>query len=185
MIISLVGYRGTGKTTVGLLLAERLGWTCVDTDAQIQQRTGRSIRSIFESDGESAFRDLETAEIGYWARQHRIVLSLGGGAILRVENRQQLSVAGPVVWLTAQPDTIRKRLHADPASWSQRPSLLANQATPGANAVLDEIEQVLNERIPLYQSCADLTLATEDRSPAELADAIVAALDLRPERGLS
>lgn len=185
MIISLIGYRGTGKTTVGHLLAERLGWTCVDTDAQIQQRTGRSIRSIFESEGESTFRDLESAEIAYWARQHRIVLSLGGGAILRAENRQQLAVAGPVVWLTAEPATIRGRLHADPASWAQRPALLDNQQGAHPSSPLDEIERVLSERLPHYQSCADLTFATEKHSPAELADAILAALDLRPERGLS
>jgi shikimate kinase len=188
VIVSLIGYRGTGKTTVGMLLAERLGWKCMDTDEQIQERAGCSIRQLFEQQGEAAFRDLESAVIAECVRGHRVVLSLGGGAILRSENRQRLSVAGPVVWLMAEPSVIRQRLQADPRSWTQRPALLAADSGPassGSPAAADEIDRVLAERLPIYESCADVRVATDDKTPTEIVEAILAALDLQPERGLS
>ena len=191
MIVSLIGYRGTGKTTVGMLLAERLGWRCIDTDEEIQQRAGCSIRQIFERQGETAFRDLESAVIADCVRSHRVVLSLGGGAVLRPENRQRIAVAGPVVWLMADPAVIRQRLNADPLSWAQRPSLLAADADESGRASvtppssMDEVERVLSERLPIYDSCADVRVSTDDKAPAAIVDAIVAALDLQTGRGLS
>ena len=90
MIISLIGYRATGKTTVAMLLAERLGWTCVDTDDEIQRLAGVSIQSIFETSCEPVFRDYESRVIAELTRRHKLVLSLGGGAVMRDENRRAI-----------------------------------------------------------------------------------------------
>ena len=174
MLVSLMGYRGTGKTTVGRLLAERLGWGSVDTDVEVERLAGRSIGQIFAAEGEQAFRDFESAVVAELARRHKLVLSLGGGAVLREENRRAISVAGPVVWLTASPPTLLQRIDADPLTVGQRPALTS---TGG----LQEIEQVLLARAEIYRSCADVELSTEETRPRELVDAIIKALDLRPE----
>lgn len=171
MIISLIGYRATGKTTVGCLLADRLGWTCVDTDEEIQQLAGKSIRQIFAEDGEDRFRDYETRVIQQLTRRHKLVLALGGGAILRAENRHAICLAGPVIWLSAATDTIQRRLAADPHTTAQRPSLTGSSP-------LDEVERVLQQRIPWYTECADRRIETDQLSPREIVDAILSELGL-------
>lgn len=178
MIITLIGYRGTGKSTVGRLLAARLGWACIDTDDEVQQLTGRSISDIFQSEGEPSFRRYESQVIQHVARRHKLVVAAGGGAVLDPENRRLLSVAGPIVWLTASVATLQQRLHHDPLSAAQRPALTGD--TPA-----EEISRVLAERLPIYEACADVTIDTEGRTPRELVDQILAALDLAPDGGLS
>jgi shikimate kinase len=178
VIITLIGYRATGKSTVGRLLAHRLGWTCVDTDEEVHQLTGRAIRDIFQSEGEAAFRRYESQVIQNLTRRHKLVVAAGGGAVLDPDNRRALSMAGPLVWLTASPDTLRRRLEQDPSTAVLRPSLTSN-------SVMDEIEQVLTERLPIYRACADVTIDTEGREPRELVEMILAALDLSPDAGLS
>ncbi len=178
MVISLIGYRATGKTTVGSLLAERLGWTCFDTDVQLQHWVGKSIREIFAEEGEAKFREYEAQVVRDLARRHKVVLALGGGAVLRPENRQAIRVAGPVVWLTAEPATIQARLADDPETQRLRPPLSTGSA-------VDEVQRVLAERLPIYQACADCVVNTDGKSPRELVDAILAELDLTPGRDLS
>lgn len=175
MIVSLIGYRATGKTTVGHLLSERLGWSFVDTDEQIQQDVGKSIRQIFELDGEDVFRQYETQVIRRLVRRHKLVLSLGGGAVLLPENRQLIGGAGPVIWLTAQPATIRARLLDDPQTQFTRPTLTSGSAA-------EEVERVLAERMPIYEACADRTVAVDTRTPREIVDTIMAELELLPEK---
>ena len=171
MIISLIGYRGTGKTTVGMLLADRLGWACIDSDRQIQETVGKSIRQIFDEDGEAAFRDWESRVITELTRRHKLVLALGGGAVLRESNRRAIQVAGPVVWLSADARTIQERLQADPETFRQRPSLT------GLSPV-DEVSRVLAERLPIYQQAADVTIETDAKSPKEIVDVIIERLEL-------
>jgi shikimate kinase len=178
MIISLIGYRATGKSTVGQLLAQRLGWSCVDTDLEVQQQAGKSIREIFQQEGEPRFRDYEAQVIQRLTRRHKLVLAVGGGAVLREENRLALSMAGPVVWLAASPAIIRQRLQGDPQTASQRPALTAGSAA-------DEIEQVLQARLPVYQAAADITIDTQEQTPGEIVERILAALDLPLAGGLS
>jgi shikimate kinase len=178
MLISLIGYRGTGKTTVGHLLAERLGWTCVDTDLEVERVVGMSIRQIFDQLGEESFRQYEAQVVQELARRHKQVLALGGGAVLRQDNRRALSVAGPVVWLTATPETIGRRIADDPQSHSQRPDLTAAGG-------LTEIRQLLQSREPIYRQLADCAIATDDVNPREIVDRILAALDLSPASELS
>lgn len=171
MLISLIGYRGTGKTTVGFLLAERLGWTCIDSDVQIEHDAGVSIRQIFESEGESGFRARESAVITRLARMHKIVLALGGGAILREENRKAIMVAGPTVWLWAEPEELYKRISDDPTTENSRPNLTADGG-------FQEICSVLKQRAPIYQQCADAKIETDNKTPREIVDEIVDRLDL-------
>jgi shikimate kinase len=99
--ILLIGYRGSGKSTVGPLLARRLGYTCIDADAELQRRAGRTIKEIFEHHGEPAFRELEAQLLEDFAGGDRQVIALGGGVVLRTENRDALRSAGFVVKLTA------------------------------------------------------------------------------------
>ena len=167
--IALIGYRATGKTRVARALAERLGWTHVDTDEDIQRRWGRSIREIFAEDGEQAFRDLESQVIGIWCDWRRVVLSLGGGAVLRERNRRQLRECSAMVWLQAAPEEIWRRLQGDQATATQRPPLTEMSG-------YDEIVAVLQQREPIYRQAADLEIQTDNKPPPQIADEIVSLL---------
>ena len=142
--VFLIGYRATGKTTVARILAELLGWTCVDADQVLEERHGRTIRRIFAEEGEAGFRDKEAALLEEFCNKERQVIATGGGVVLRESNRQRLQGAGWVVWLTADAQTLWQRLQGDPTSMERRPPL-----TVGG---LAEIEEVLRLREPLYQS---------------------------------
>jgi shikimate kinase len=166
--IFLIGYRGTGKTSVGRELASRLGYGFVDADHEIERKAGKTIAQIFADEGESGFRNLEERTVASVARKHRIVVALGGGAVLRQENRRAVSKAGTVVWLTASVDTILARVATDPTTSSRRPNL-----TVGGR---EEVEQLLAVRTPLYAECATLIVDTENKTSAEVADEIIARL---------
>ncbi len=122
--IFLIGYRGTGKTTVARLVAQRLGRESIDADKEIERRAGKTIAAIFADDGEPPFRDLESAVVADLART-RLVISTGGGAVLREANRAAMQAAGPIVWLTASVDTIAVRIAGDAATARLRPNLTA------------------------------------------------------------
>jgi shikimate kinase len=167
MFIALIGYRGSGKTNVAPLVAARLGWSWIDTDDEIEQRAGKSIAAIFADDGESAFRDWESEVLSELVSRDRTVLALGGGMVLRAENRAKLCDGrGAIVWLKAAPRTLQQRIVADVTTSARRPNLTASGG-------LLEIQLLLNHREPLYQECADLTVDTEGKSPAAVADEIV------------
>ncbi len=165
--LALVGYRGTGKSTVGRLLAARTGRPFVDADLEIEARAGRSIRSIFEESGEPEFRDWEERVLFEIAEARPgAVLATGGGAILREANRRTLRGFGVVVWLWAEPSVLARRLGADARTRASRPAL----TTAGA---LDEIADVLAARTPLYAEVADARIETGGKSVAEVVDAIL------------
>lgn len=169
MVITLIGYRGSGKTTVAERLARRLGCAWIDADAELERREGRSIAEIFASEGEAGFRRRERLLLQELLRQDRLVLSAGGGAILHPETRQELRAAGPVVWLQADVETLARRIAQDPLSAERRPQL----TTLGGQA---EIQAVLAAREPLYRETAHLTIETTQLSADEVVDAIAAAL---------
>src|SRR5438128_2572326 len=169
MNLALIGYRGTGKSTVARLLAERLGWQSVDADHEIERRAGKSIAAIFADEGEPAFRDLETRVVVDFAQLRSAVVALGGGAMLRAENRVAIRGVGSVVWLTASADTIESRLAADERTAQRRPNLTA----AGGRA---EIEQLLASREPTYRECATLIVATDGKTSADVANEIFALL---------
>jgi shikimate kinase len=169
MNLYLIGYRGTGKTTVAAALAEKLGRPWFDADVEIERRAGKSIREVFTIDGEPAFRDWESAVIADLSSQTKIIISVGGGAVIRPQNREVMKASGYVVWLQALPETILERMVADPTTGDRRPNL----TTLGG---LAEIEALLAERTPLYAQCADITVDTEGKSPEAIAEEIVAVL---------
>ncbi|MFN3153728.1 shikimate kinase [Bremerella sp.] len=169
MNLALIGYRGTGKSHVARLLARQLKWPLVDADIYVEKKAGKSITDIFADSGEPVFRDLETKALVELTDQSGQILSLGGGVILREENRKRIADHCYTVWLKASPEEIAKRLSRDAATQARRPSLTGK-------SILEEIEEVLAARIPLYEQCANLTVDTQAKSPQEVADAILGQL---------
>jgi shikimate kinase len=167
--IFLIGYRGTGKTSVARELAGRLAYDWVDTDDRIEEVAGKTIAEIFADEGESRFREWEASVVAALSSKLRTVVALGGGAVMREGNRQAISAAGPVVWLTASVNTILERVAADSTTARRRPNL----TTAGGRA---EIESMLAVRTPYYRQCATLVVDTEGKNPAEVAEEIAANL---------
>lgn len=167
--IALIGYRGTGKTTVAQVLARHLGWDWVDADVEVELRAGRSIATIFADDGEPAFRDLEAQVVAGLCVREKTVVALGGGAVLREDNRQAIQKCQAAVWLKAAAPTLAERIAADPSTSARRPNLTNHGGRT-------EIEALLAQREPFYRACATLEVDTENRDPAEIADEIVAAI---------
>jgi shikimate kinase len=167
--IALIGYRGTGKTTVARLLALRLGYDWVDADVEVELALGMSISECFEQSGEEPCRKAESQVVAELCGRERTVLALGGGAVLREDNRRRLAECGAVVWLRASAATLEQRIAEDPASLGRRPNL----TDYGGQA---EIEALLTQREPIYRACATLEVDTEDKTPEAIVDQIVAAL---------
>jgi len=166
MVITLIGYRATGKTTLAKLLAERLGWDWVDADVEIERQAGKSIALIFAQDGEPAFRDLEARVTADLCRRNRLVLAAGGGAPMREDNRRAMRAAGKIVWLVASPETIHARMTGDATTAGRRPNLTDR-------GPLDEITELLGRREPTYRELADFEVDTEGKSPEQLAGEIL------------
>jgi shikimate kinase len=166
--LALVGLRGTGKSTVGRILAERLGRPFADADVELARRAGRSIRAIFDELGEPAFRDLEEETLAELTMGSPLVLATGGGVVLRESNRERLRRFGVVVWLTAEPSVLAERLRSNPRGLADRPAL-----TPAGT--IAELADVLEARAPLYRQVADLVVETGGRTTREVADAVLDA----------
>jgi shikimate kinase len=162
----LVGYRGTGKSTVGRLLADTLGRPFIDADVQLESRAGRTIASIFADSGEVVFRNWEERIIAeITSTGTNAILATGGGAVLREVNRVRLREFGFIVWLKASAEILAARLTAAPGALSDRPALTSA-------GTLGEISRVLESRLPLYHDLADVAVDTEGCSPSQVADAI-------------
>jgi shikimate kinase len=159
-LLFLIGPRGSGKSTVARLLARELGWDWLDADDVLEQRHGRSIRSLFAADGETGFRDKEAAILAELCRLQRHVLATGGGVVLREGNRDLLRRSGRVVWLTADVETLWQRVQDDDTTAERRPALSVGGR--------EEIAEILRLREPLYRQCADFTVETGGRSPVEI-----------------
>jgi len=163
MNLVLIGYRGTGKSTIGKILAARLGRLIVSTDREVVRRAGSSIPDIVAAHGWEHFRDLETAVCEDLAGRDNLVIDTGGGAVLRDQNVNVFKRNGRLFWLTASVETIAARIGSD----SQRPSLT------GTKSHVDEIQDVLAQRTPKYLAAADVIVATDARSIDEVAATIL------------
>jgi len=163
--IALVGYRGTGKSTVARLLAQKLGMELVELDRLIDERAGERIPEIVSRFGWEKFRSLETELLAEVVQKDNVVFDLGGGVVEREENRELIKKHCLVIWLKASPEMIVKRIKDQ----MHRPSLTGKSFT-------DEVPEVLKRREPLYRSVAQLELDTESRTPEELAEQIAAYL---------
>lgn len=165
MNVVLVGYRGSGKSTIGPILANRLGFEFLDLDRRIEEDTGRSIAAIFASEGEPGFRRRESEALAAIRAINRHVVALGGGALLDPMNKANLKRVGKVVWLRAPAVVLWSRIKADPKTRDTRPDLTSEGG-------LAEVESRLAEREPDYQECARHVIDTVSMSPEDLAESI-------------
>lgn len=147
--IILIGYMGSGKTTIGKNLAKKKKYIFVDTDEMIVEQQRRSINEIFAIDGEQMFRDMETALLRQLIveKKEHMVISTGGGMPLRAENRQLLTILGKVVYLKASPKTIYDRIKGD----TTRPLLQCENP-------IKRIEEMIAAREPLYEQAATIVV---------------------------
>ena len=178
MFLALIGYRGSGKSAVAEHLAHRLQRSWLDADAEIESRAGKSIAEIFAQDGEHAFRTLETTVLSHLLHSQNTILALGGGAVLREENRRHLREAcaaggGKVIWLKASPETLWRRIQADATTAARRPNL----TVAGGQ---EEIHQLLAAREELYRQCADHTIDTDGKPLDQVATEIQTWLESHP-----
>jgi shikimate kinase len=167
MNVVLIGYRGTGKSSVGKLLAARLGRTLLSTDAEIVKLAGQTIPEIVEQYGWDYFRDLESKVCHELAGRDGLIIDTGGGIILRSTNVDVLKRTGTLFWLIASVERITERIGRD----TKRPSLT------GTKSFVEEIQDVLRERTPKYQAAADHTVMTDGRSVTQVADEIQVRLE--------
>ncbi|MDZ4848154.1 MAG: shikimate kinase [Pirellulaceae bacterium] len=164
--IFLVGYRGSGKSSIGQRLAELLGRPLIDSDDCIETASHKSIREIFADSGEEAFRALETKAIkNIVERKDAVVVSLGGGAVLRKQNRDLIAKHGVAVWLQVSAKQAANRIQADHSTAKRRPALTQL-------AGYDEIVRLLEIREPIYRDVADFIIQTDGRTIEELAQQI-------------
>ncbi|RZU47466.1 shikimate kinase [Fluviicoccus keumensis] len=167
--IFLVGPMGAGKTTIGRFLADMLSWRFIDSDHEIELKTGASIPWIFEKEGEDGFRRREEAMIAELTQQRNVVLATGGGAVMRRANRLALQSRGTVVYLyTPVAMQIDRTAH-------DRNRPLLQTANPEAR-----LRELFDLRDPLYREIADLIIPTTDGSARELAQKIMQTLGLAP-----
>ena len=163
MNIVLIGYRGTGKSVVGKILAERLTMAYEGMDANIVKRANMPIPQIVENFGWSRFRDIETEEaLDLSAKDNRII-DTGGGVIERPENIPALKENGSIFWLKASVDTIVRRIAGD----DQRPALVEGKT------FTEEVAEVLEKRLSKYQSAADYEIDTDQMTPEQVAQIII------------
>ncbi len=172
MKITLIGYRGSGKSSVGKKLANKLWFDFADSDTLISQRAGMTIKDIFEKEGESGFRAREAAVIQELAAKDDIVIAAGGGAVLDPANVAALKRGGKIIFLTADPATLHARIQADTQTLATRPNLIAGTGAGG----IDEIKSVLALRLPIYQSAADITLEVANLTIDEAAVRLVSLI---------
>ena len=168
-MISLIGLPGSGKSTVGRQLARRLQLPFSDSDQAIEARLGCPIREFFEREGEARFRDIEAEVIDGLSQQGAGVLSTGGGAVLRPENRERLRARGRVIYLKSHPEELIRRLRHD----TNRP--LLQVADPMA-----KLRELFAARDPLYRQTAHFVVETGRPSVATLVNMIVMQLELNP-----
>jgi shikimate kinase len=163
--IYLTGFMGTGKSSVAAFLSSLTGLETAEMDALIVAQEGRSIAEIFDSEGEEAFRGIESALLRKLAETGGFIVSCGGGVPLREENRKVMKESGTVILLTAPAEELARRLASDTA----RPLLADKKSEP-------YIAEMLARRLPYYNDAADLIVETAGKTPSAIAEEIAALL---------
>ena len=171
MNIVLIGYRCSGKTTVGKALARMLNMEFIDTDQAVEKHSGRSIEQIILKSGWAQFRALEKEIITHIAAKDNLVIATGGGVVLDKGNIDQLRKNGFTIWLKVHPSVIKERMAQDELHGIRRPPL------KGKNSV-DEISKVLSERERLYEEAADLIVDTSSSDIKKVCQSIIANIEL-------
>ncbi|MDQ3978450.1 MAG: shikimate kinase [Actinomycetota bacterium] len=166
MSIVLVGMMGAGKTTVGRATANQLGWAFIDSDAQVEARTGRTVAQIWAAEGEDGFRRLEAEALDAAlasTKERPAVVAAAGGVVLDPRNRALLEQHPPVVWLRARLETLARRV----GEGTGRPLLAADP--PAA------LERLMAVRYPLYEQVADSVVDVDELAPAEIVERVLEA----------
>lgn len=160
--VLLIGMMGAGKTTVGEVVASRLGYSYFDSDEDVVRATGRSVAELFDTEGEESFRSVESSVLSRrLGETDPAVISVAGGAVLDPHNASLISLAGTVVWLRARLDTLVARV----GDGSSRPLLKS-----GPREALSQLSMVRN---PLYESLADIIIDVDELSATQVADLII------------
>jgi len=159
--VILIGFMGTGKTEIGRELAQLKGLKLIDVDTEIERLEKMSINDIFKYFGEEKFRAVETEMIEKVSREENVIISTGGGAVLKQQNMDTLKKTGIVICLMATPETILKRT----GNSDERPLLKVEKP-------LEKINELLQFRMPYYEQ-ADIMINTEEKSPLQIAEEII------------
>lgn len=167
MNVALFGFMGVGKSAVGKILAEKLGFSFADLDEEIVSRTGRSIESIFEEDGEERFREIEKAVTKEYSALDGQVIACGGGTVIDPQNLENLRRSSRMVLLTAEPEVILERVEAE---GDVRPLLNVDDR-------LDKIRSLLTKRWPRYIEAADIIIDTSEYTPRVVVSIIIENLE--------
>ena len=162
----LIGYRCTGKSSVGNLLAAALSRMFVDTDSLVASQKGMSIREIVTSRGWKVFRRFEHTVLNQVCAADQQVVATGGGIVLDADNVNLMKGSGRIIWLRASPETIKARMVQDKDSVAVRPALTSTDS-------ISEIEETLAKRIPLYKYAMDFLVDTDHRGIDEICDVIM------------
>ncbi|WP_321383771.1 shikimate kinase [uncultured Enterococcus sp.] len=161
--ITLIGFMGAGKTTVGKLLSEQTGMAHIDFDDKIVEEIGMTIQEYFDLNGEAAFREKETKVLKKYI-DHNYVISTGGGIVMQQENRALLKAMAPVIYLETTPEVFIPRLKNDHTT--VRPLVVSKSP--------EEIKQVFEPRITFYKETASMIVSTDQRTPEEIVEEILA-----------
>lgn len=168
MNIVLIGYRCSGKTEVGKILAEELEKDFVDIDELLEEHAGCSIETIVSMDGWDHFREIERNMIGEVSKKDNLIIATGGGVVMDERNIKNLKRNGWIVWLNGKREILKQRMDKEQKLGKIRPSLTGKDP-------LEEIKQVLDLRIPLYEKAAAFVVDTSTLTPREVAASIIKA----------
>jgi shikimate kinase len=171
MNIYLIGYRCSGKTTIGRSLANQLQWSFIDADEILVEQYQESISEMVTREGWTAFRQKEKEIIRRLSRCHQHVIATGGGVILDQDNIRVMKSSGTVVWLQASVASIEKRMAYDVKTGNQRPALTSGE-------LRQEIEKTLQDRLPLYQSAMDLSVRTDELAIDEICRIVISKIKM-------
>ena len=161
--IFLIGFMGCGKSTMARLLSEKKGMELVEMDETIEAEAGMSINEIFEIYGEEHFRDLESQLVARIAEKGGAVVSCGGGAILREKNVEMMKKNGKIIYFSATPETIYKRVRHS----TKRPLL-------NGNMNVEYIASLMEKRLPRYLAAADITIVVDEKEKQEILNELCA-----------
>ena len=173
MNLFLIGYRCSGKTTIGQSIAKTIDWSFVDSDKVVTKECGKSIKDIIDTEGWEAFRRLERSTLVQICTKDRQVVATGGGVVLDPDNVAAMRTSGTVIWLSASAETIQKRMLADKNTGNFRPALTDKGR-------MQEIEDMLLKRNPHYDSACDFSIHTDGVPVNEIAQTIIQKLSVGP-----
>ena len=166
MNLFLIGYRCSGKTTVGKSIAEAIDWSFVDADTMLVEESGKQIKDIVDNEGWQGFRLRERSAIKQICKKKRQVVATGGGVVLDADNVRTMQACGIIIGLGATAQTIRQRMLQDINTANFRPALTDK-------GLIEEIKDVLSKRTPCYESASDFFIQTDGIPAAEIAQEII------------